>query len=259
VFNVRASYREEAEALVEYLYAKGCRRVGFFGQADAYGKSGEVAVASALQRRGLSIVNSVWYRRGAMFRSTTSLKEQLSALRNSGADAVILFGVYGPCARLIREARMANWNVPMANVSFVDSDILLRELTKYSNETGRELASNLVNSEVVPSPEESRSRLALEFREHVAAGQRGYVVFEGWLNAAVVVEALRRCKGDVTRAQFVHALDSLQNWDPGLGLAFHFNSETHQALHTVWLAASRNGKWVGSGEYTNGRYEEHPR
>ena len=50
VFNIRASYREEARALVDYLYAKGFRRVGFFGQADAYGKSGQVGVEDVSRR-----------------------------------------------------------------------------------------------------------------------------------------------------------------------------------------------------------------
>src|SRR5579871_1176438 len=44
VFNIRASYREETRTLVRYLYAKGHRRIGFLGQADAYGKSGEIGV-----------------------------------------------------------------------------------------------------------------------------------------------------------------------------------------------------------------------
>ena len=259
VFNIRASYNEEAEALVEYLYRRGCRRVGFLGQADAYGKSGEVAVGHALGRHGLSIVSRVWYRRGGMFRDNSGMAEQVDILRRGNADAVVAFGVYGPCVRFIREARIAKWDVPIANVSFVDADILLSKLHEYSNEAKMDLTVNLVNSEVVPSPDESSSRLAEEFRKHVHADGRGYIGLEGWLNAAVATEALQRCAGEPSRAAFLRALESLQDWDPGLGAKLAFSAETHQALHTVWITASKHGRWTSVGELVNGQYEEHPR
>src|SRR5271165_7129874 len=63
VFNIRASYREETHRLVDYLYTRGYRRIGFLGQADAYGKSGEVGVQEALKDHGLTLVGSVTYRR----------------------------------------------------------------------------------------------------------------------------------------------------------------------------------------------------
>jgi branched-chain amino acid transport system substrate-binding protein len=259
VFNIRASYREEAEALVDYLYARGCRRFGFFGQADAYGKSGEVDVASALSRYRLSIVESVWYRRGGMFQEPSAMKTQLAALRSSQADAVIAFGVYGACARFIGDARIARWPVPIANVSFVDYDILFSVLKKESRTVGIDLTENLVNSEVTPSPEESLSRMAAEFRAHVPAAKRSYVAFEGWLNAAVAVEALRRCANASSRTDFWRAIQSIHDWDPGLGVKLAFDSDAHQGLHAVWVVASRDGEWVLVGQLRNGRYEEHPR
>lgn len=259
VFNIRASYNEEAEALVEYLYWRGCRRFGFLGQADAYGKSGEVAVGQALSRRGLSIVKSVWYRRGVMFRDSSGMSAQVEDLRASNADAVIVFGVYGPCARFIEEARMAKWSVPIANVSFVDADVLLSKLQEYSKEARMDLTANLVNSEVVPSPYESSSPLVRNFRQHVPSTAHGYMALEGWLNALVASEALERCSGEPSRAVFREALESLRDWDPGLGVKLSFPPETHQALHTVWVTACQQGKWLSVGELVNGRYEEHSR
>lgn len=259
VFNIRASYNEEAQALVEYLYARGYRRIGFLGQADVYGKSGELAVKSALRRHSLSIVSSVWYKRGFMFRDSTGMSKQIELLRHSKADAVIIFGVYGPCARFIREARVAGWNVPIANVSFVDADLLLAKLHESSKETRLDLTANLINSEVVPSPEEASGRLVEQFRRHAPTRIRGYIGLEGWLDAAVVTEALRRCSGEPSRAAFVKALNSLRDWDPGFGVKLSFSPERHQALHSVWVTASRQGKWISVGELVDDRYEEYSR
>jgi hypothetical protein len=46
-------------------------------------------------------------------------------LRAAGAEAVISIGAYAACAALIRDARDAGWEVPIANVSFVGSENLL--------------------------------------------------------------------------------------------------------------------------------------
>src|SRR5262249_13163662 len=117
VFNIRASYRAETRRLVDYLFAKGYRKVGFLGQADAYGKSGEIGVMDALRSHGLTIAGSATYRRNQPF--GTPMAAQVDLLRRAGSDAVIAVGVYGPCAAFVRDARLAGWNVPVANVSFV--------------------------------------------------------------------------------------------------------------------------------------------
>lgn len=59
VFNIRASYRDETRALIRYLYQRGFRRIGFLGQADAYGKSVEVAIIDSLAELGLQPVQIV--------------------------------------------------------------------------------------------------------------------------------------------------------------------------------------------------------
>jgi ABC-type branched-subunit amino acid transport system substrate-binding protein len=130
VFNIRASYREETRALVRYFYAKGYRTLGIVAQADAYGKSGELGVNDALAVFGLSAQRTVTYRRNQPFEEDMS--PQVKLLRDAGVDAVIAVGVYGPSAAFIRDARMSGWNVPIANLSFVDAAAMLAKLREAS-------------------------------------------------------------------------------------------------------------------------------
>jgi branched-chain amino acid transport system substrate-binding protein len=242
VFNIRASYREETQALVRYLYGKGYRRIGYLGQADSYGKSGEIGVKSALAVYGLNLVANVSYRRNAPFE--TSMKEQVEILRSQGADAVISVGVYGPCAAFIRDARQAGWKVPIANVSFVGSDAMLNLLVESSRKTGQDLTAGLINSQVVPLPEETGYPLVAAYRAHVSPQRAGFISLEGWLNAVVVSEALQRAGSNPTRARFIKAMESLQGWDPGLGVKLEFSSARHQGMHRVWLTKTEHGRWV---------------
>jgi len=242
VFNIRASYHEETRALVRYLYGKGYRRIGFFGQADAYGKSGEIGVTDALAELNLTPVESVSYRRNQPFE--TDMSAQVRILRQAGADAVIAVGVYGPCGAFIRDARMAGWDVPVANVSFVGAEVLLDKLHAASKTTGKDLTANLFNSQVVPSPDDRRYPMVTDYRAHLAPENYGFVTLEGWLNAVVVTEALRRAGPSPSREGFIRAMESLHGWDPGLGVNLEFSSTSHQGLHRVWLTRTENGRWA---------------
>ncbi len=242
VFNIRASYREETRTLVRYFYAKGYRNLGIFAQADAYGKSGELGVSDALADFGLSVRRTATYRRNQPFEDDMSA--QVMLLRDAGVDAVIAVGVYGPSAAFIRDARMSGWNVPIANLSFVDADAMLRKLSEASRKAGRDLTANLVNGQVVPSPDDLSHPLVAEYRAHTASGDATFIGLEGWLNAVVVVEALRRAGPDPTRAGFIRAMESLHGWDPGIGTALEFSPANHQGLHRVWLTRTANGRWL---------------
>jgi branched-chain amino acid transport system substrate-binding protein len=250
VFNIRASYREETHALVHYFFAKGYRRIGFLGQADAYGKSGESGVKSALAEYGLNLVDSVTYRRNESIE--TSMKEQVEILRSEGADAVISVGVYGPCAAFIRDARMAGWKVPIANVSFVGADTMLKVLNDYSKEAGIDLTAGLVDSQVVPSPGDTTYPLVADYRAHFPQGTEGFISLEGWLNAVVVSEALKRAGPDPTRAEFIKGMESLGGWDPGIGVKLEFSATVHQGMHKVWLTKTEGGRWVPESDPAEG-------
>jgi branched-chain amino acid transport system substrate-binding protein len=242
VFNIRASYLDEARCLVDRLYGGGCRHIGLLEQADAYGKSGEVAVKIALAHHKLSLSSVATYRRNQAFDMT--MEKQVGMLRSEKVDAVIAFGVYEPCAAFVRDARMTNWNVPIANVSFVGADQLLDTLKTASHAANRDLTRNLINSQVVPSPYDASCPVVKAYRARIGLESAGFISLEGWINAVVVVEALRRAGPNATRLGFVHALESLHGWDPGLGIPLAFSPTCHEGMHRVWLTRSEGGKWV---------------
>lgn len=242
VFNIRASYREETRALVRYLYHQGYRRIGFLGQADAYGKSGELGVNGALAEYGLKTVSNVTYPRNQDLE--IPMTGQVKLLRAAGAEAVIAVGVYGPCAAFVRDARLSGWNIPIANVSFVSQTVMLQKLSEMSKHLGVDLTANLINSQVVPSIEDIRYPLVVDYRAHNRLEHYSSVALEGWLNAVVVTEALRRMGPNPSRQDFIRAMESLHDFDPGLGVKLEFSSTSHQGLHKVWLSQTANGQWL---------------
>ncbi len=264
VFNIRASYRQEMAALVERFWALGARKFGVYYQIDAYGRSGTDGVERALAQRGTRIVSEATYVRGAKF--DEDMTPAVSVLRQAGCDVVLCTGAYQGCGAFVRTARDAGWPVPISNVSFVGSDAMLALLLKQGKATGRDYTRALVNSQVVPSYDEVSLPCVVEYRalmdkhnpvlpealrDKTYAPQRySFISLEGFINAKVVAEGLRRAGHNPTRAGLRQALESMRNVDLGIGAPLSFGPERHQGLDSVYFTRVEAGRWVPVTDWT---------
>jgi len=258
VFNLRASYRAEVKALVDALAAMGRTRMAVFYQADAYGRSGWDGARLALAAHGLDIVAEATYSRGTA--ATADLRPQVEVLLKSAPDAVISIGAYPACAAFIRDARAAGLDAPIANVSFVGSDLLLRVLISEGARLGRDLTKNLINSQVVPSYEDISLPAVRQYRRLMESyGDRlpldlvlgeyrpfrfSQVGFEGFLNAKVMVEILRRMKNPTDRGELKAAAEGVRDLDIGIGEPVRFGPGKHDGLDRVFLTMVINDQFV---------------
>ena len=258
VFNIRASYRQEMMALVDQFWRAGAREFGVFYQIDAYGRSGTDGVARGLARRGATIAAEATYARGAKFDDDMSLA--VKALRERGVDVVLCTGAYQGCAAFIRSARDLDWNVPISNLSFVGSEALLGLLTEHGRKTGRDYTRAIINSQVVPSYGEVKLPGVKEYRALMdknnpviphSLRDPGYTPrnysfagLEGFINAKVIVEGLRRAGPNLTRRGFRQGLESLHGFDLGIGAPLSFGSNRHQGLDSIYFTRVENERWV---------------
>jgi branched-chain amino acid transport system substrate-binding protein len=257
VFNIRASYRQEMLALVDRFWQQGARRFGVYYQADAYGRSGTDGVARALAVRGSKIVGEATYQRGAKF--ADDMSPAAKELRTAGVDVVLCTGAYQGCGAFVRSARDLGWAVPISNVSFVGSDAMLALLLKHGQERGRDYTRALVNSQVVPSYDDGGLPGVAEYRalmdKHSPAvppalqdpryvPQRySFISLEGFINAKVSVEGLRRAGPNPTRAGLRQAFESIRSFDLGIGAPLSFGPERHQGLDNVYFTYVEHGRW----------------
>lgn len=258
VFNIRASYRQEMMALVERFWQVGARKFSVYYQIDAYGRSGTDGVARGLAQRGAKIAAEATYQRGAKFEDDMS--PAVKALREAGVDVVLCTGAYQGCGAFVKAARDLGWGVPISNVSFVGSDAMLSLLVQHGRTTGRDYTRALVNSQVVPSYDDTSLPAVAEYRALMdkynpkvpeplrdpkyALQRYSFISLEGFTNAKVIVEALRRAGPNPTRLGFRQALESLRNLDLGIGAPLTFGPERHQGLDNVYFTRVENGRWV---------------
>jgi branched-chain amino acid transport system substrate-binding protein len=258
VFNVRASYRQEMGALVERFWQQGARRFGVFYQIDAYGRSGTDGVARALASHGAKIVAEATYPRLAPFDAEMSLAAK--HLREANADVVLCTGAYQGCGAFVRAVRDLGWTVPISNLSFVGADAMLALLVKHGKTVGRDYTRGLVNSQVMPSYDDTSLPAVAEYRaameKHAPSvpdelrdadykpQAHSFISLEGFVNAKVIAEALRRAGPAPTRSGFRQALESLRSFDLGIGAPLTFGPERHQGLDNVYFTRVENERWV---------------
>ncbi|MBW1742064.1 MAG: ABC transporter substrate-binding protein [Deltaproteobacteria bacterium] len=235
IFNVRSSYYQETNAVVRYFVEeKGLRRLAVFYQYDDYGFDGLKGTQIALQKYGLTPVAT-----GSFVRGTLEVEDALDKIQASGAQAVIMIGTYSPCAKFIKDARARAYNPLFHNVSFVGADKLVEELG--------DAGEGVLITQVVPPPTqrillpatEQYSRL---LNQYYPQDEPNFVSFEGFINARVLIEALRRTGRDITREGFIRALESIKEHYVGIGAIINFGPRDHQGIDDVYLTEVKDGQ-----------------
>ena len=256
-FNLRASYNQETAGLVDNLVGIGKRRIAVFYQIDAYGRSGWAGVRAALEKHGERLAGEATYSRGEKF--TGSMRKQVEILQGVSPDAVICIGAYAACAAFARDAVDLGLNVPIANLSFVGSENLLKLLTEGRDDSER-YTRLLINSQVVPSYEDTSIPAVREYRELMARYdpqvpqelvQEEYAPFahsfgslEGFLNAKLLAEILRRLGPSPDRAGLEEAVFSVRDFDLGISERVSFGPDRRQGLQSVYHTVVEDGRFV---------------
>ena len=213
VVNVRASYFQETEEIVERLTRDlGITRIAIFYQDDAYGRAGRAGVEQALARRDLHITGE-----GTYERNTVAVKVALLAIRRASPRAVVMIGAYKPCAEFIRLAHQLGVAAVFVNVSFVGSDALAKELGPDG--------AGVVVTQVVPFPRDTSLPLVAHYQAALVAiepgAEPGFVSFEGYIAGRLTVLALRRLRGEPNRKALLDIFNRETTFDlDGMVLRF---------------------------------------
>lgn len=268
-FNLRASYDQETRGLVDHFIAINRTRIAVFYQADAYGRSGWAGVRKALAKHGLEIAGEATYRRGSPF--DQSYDRQVAIMQRIGPDAVVCVGTYSACAGFVRDMRDRGVDCPVATISFVGSDAMLELLSAAGQKTKKDYTSLLVSSQVVPSYHDESIPAVREYRDAMdryrdsimppdsllypggKTGEREYsplrysfISLEGYLDAKLFVEILRRMGAAPRRAELLDTVMAMGEFDLGMGQALSFGGTNgrRQASDQVYYTVVRDGRFV---------------
>ncbi|CAL79809.1 putative branched-chain amino acid ABC transporter (substrate-binding protein) [Bradyrhizobium sp. ORS 278] len=236
VFNYRAGYAEEADAIVRYLVKNRRLRpqdIGVLTQQDAYGDAGWDGVVKAM--RGLRGGNAGEIFRMSYNRNTVNVDEAIAQLKRQRPviKAVVLVATFRAAAKFIEKTRDLYPDMIYATISGVGSTGLAGELMVL----GPKYADGVICTQVTPAVDGYAS-VTLSYKKALAKYFPGepadYTSLEAYLTANILIEGLRRTGPALDTESLVTNLEAMQNYELGVGSKVSFGPSDHQALHKVW-------------------------
>lgn len=226
VYNMRASYADELEKIVDYFAPLSVKRFAIVYYDDAVGRENFTAVERALKKRNLAPVSKGAFKD----RAKPDIEAGMKDVVKGNPEVIIFTTLYKATADSIKSLRRGGSTAFMASNSFPGANQLAKEL-------GKDGAGVIVATVVPPYARLSLAvvneyRAAME--KYVARKDFSFTSFEAYLGAKVTAEALRRAGPKLTRENFMQALNNMGSYDTG-GYIVGFGPRDHSGSSFVEL------------------------
>ena len=236
--NFRSSYDQEIETLINYLNSrKKLNKIAVFYQNDDYGEEGYISLVNSLKQKNLKLVAE-----GSYKRNTLSINHAFNEIKDAKPEVIFIIGAYKTNSLFIKRAK-ENENlkdVIFCTISFGDANSMVKELEKLGSNT-----QNIIFSQVVPSYTNKNLPVVIEYQElmkkYYPNSELGFLSFEAFLSSKILVNAISRIKGEITRSKFLYMLKTTPtNLLEGIPLAYNKT----QLLNKTYLFEYKNNEFI---------------
>ncbi len=236
VFHVRASYGEEAGRAVQQLVNMGVKDIAIVYLDNGFGKEVLREAETALSTNRLQAVGSV-----PLAVDGANVNEVVKSVLGNKPGAVLIGTAGVASTQLVSGLRRQVSGLPIVglSVALFGSDMV---------QLGP-LVQGMALTQVLPDPDRQRLGVARAYQAAMKAANETAInstSFEGWINAQVMLEGLRRAGREVNRDKLRQALASIRRLELGdFSLGFS-GSAPYVASNFVELAVlGANGKRLG--------------
>jgi branched-chain amino acid transport system substrate-binding protein len=238
IVNVRASYYDETREQIDGVWSGlGYRTIGVIYPDDAFGTAVLEGVKEALKTHGAEPAAVASYQR-----QTANVGAAISSVRAANPQAVVVVGPPNTVAPILKQAHAGGWKPLFMTVSFVGTDELILEAGSDADGT--------VITQVVPPYYLTELKGVAQYRRALAQYSPGekpnFVSLEGFIDAMVLVEGLKRAGKDLTREGLIHGIESVHDMDVGLGprLKLDYSAKDHKGFEQVIPTVVLGGRAV---------------
>lgn len=229
---------QQIAAGLQALFAlRGPLKVGVLYRDDAFGKEIAKGADEALVRGHAPGAAEVAFKPGA-----NDYAHALARLRRSGAELVVLGGVAQEDIAAMQEAAVQAW----FPVFLCSAACYVPELPALGGRVVSGLYSVATTPIPYPDDRDAARRAWAERYEQRFRVVASPAAFRAYLNARVLIEALRRAGPDPGEWAVAKTLETMSPWeDPEFGgIPIVFTAHDHVGFHTGFLAQVRAGRWA---------------
>lgn len=236
--NFRASYKQEIDSLINYLNeAKKLNKIAVFYQNDDYGEEGYISLINLLKEKNLKLVAE-----GSYKRNTLSINHAFNEIKDAKPEVIFMIGAYKTNSLFIKKAK-ENENlkdVIFCNISFGDANSMVKELENLNTTT-----ENIIFSQVVPSYSDLNIKAIKEYQtimqKYFPDEPFGFLSLEAFLSSKVLVNALSRIEGKITREKLISTLKTTPK-DLLEGIPLEYKNS--QLLNKTFLFEYKNNEFI---------------
>jgi branched-chain amino acid transport system substrate-binding protein len=238
VINVRASYFDETREQIDGLWGTlGYKRIGVIYPEDAFGAAVLEGVKTALKAHGAEPLAVASYQR-----QTAQVGGAIDTVKAANPEAVVVVGPSNTVAPILKQSHARGWKPLFLTVSFVGTDELILE-------AGTDADGTVITQVVPPYYLTEFKTVALYRRtltKYLPTAQPNFVSLEGFVDAMVLVEGLKRAGKDLTREGLIRGIESIHDLDLGLGpqLKLDYSAKDHKGFDHVLPTVIRGGRAV---------------
>jgi branched-chain amino acid transport system substrate-binding protein len=237
IINVRASYYDETREQIDKLWEQNIRKIGVVYQDDPFGKAVLEGVKLALQKH-----NAVPVAVGTFAHASLDVEAGVREVMAGHPQAIVMVGPYASAAAIVKQAHASGWRPQFLTVSFVGTEEFIKE-------AGADAEGTIITQVMPPYDRMDYPTVAL-YRKCLSKYSPGepptFVSFEGFVDAMVVIEGLKRAGKDVTREKFISAIESIHEMNFGLGprLVLNYSASDHKGFDNVYPTIVKGGQPV---------------
>jgi branched-chain amino acid transport system substrate-binding protein len=238
VFTIRPDFVHEERQVIEKLWTEGnFHRFAVIYQNDSYGSQILNGAQETLKSHNADVVGASSYNR-----NSDVPPDAFDLVKKANPEIVILGAVQKPAAEILQMASNANWHP----IFLLNSGSAVDEFVSLAGPD----AEGVLVTEVMPPYVHNDLPLVKQYREllkkYYPNEKPNFTSLRGYSNAVLWVEGLKRAGKDLTREKFVDALESIHNWDQGLGktMEVSFSPTKHVGRTNLFYCIVKNGEVI---------------
>lgn len=241
IINYRASYNEEINAVLHAIlqkYSLTAKDIALFSQQDTFGDGGRKYITALLSKYGITTPKGLFQIEYP--RNTLSVEYAVADLlvRNPTPKVIFMLSSAAPSVKFIKLVHQYGLDPLFVGISFVGNRYFAKELA--------DIPARILISQVVPPHNDASIPLVDEFqqdmRKYTPQKDLNALSLEGYIAARIFTKAMPQ-QAHLDREEIINALESLGQFDIGLGVPLTLSASEHQASHSVWLTQLVKGTY----------------
>lgn len=234
IFNIRAGYTTETEKIIEHLTVRGIKKLGVVVQNNAFGKEGLAGIEQAANKYQVKLASTIYINS-----DSSDLDKAVSTMEAADVQAIVMVTAGKVSGDFIQA-----FNKRVKGMQYFALSVLASQ--SGINAMGKD-GVGVIISQVLPFPYSATTSLVREYQKVMAKmgiKEYSYLGIEGFLDAKVFVEAIKRAGKDVNSEHLISALEGMGRSDFD-GFIVNFSKNNHQGSDYAELTVvSKDGRFL---------------